>query len=123
MKRIAGFKKFDMWEDHGADEYIKEVLSKDKHADILVYVRSNELQRVMVARRVFTFEDYIFDFDRLEFKWKGREIQLTKQEQTALFAWLTHEDETFWKDCLRRMREKFGKDFLGEKYFGSTVQD
>ena len=123
MKRIAGFKKFDMWDDHGADDYIKEVLSKDKHAEIMVYVRSNGLQRAMVNRKKFKFDDYLFDFDTLDFRWKNTELQLTKQEQTALYAWLAHEDDTFWKDCLRRMRDKFGKDFMRENYFGSTVQD
>ena len=123
MKRIAGFRKYDMWDDEGADKFIKYILQKDKHADIILYVRSSELQRAEVEDKVFCFKDYDFDFSRGKYWWKGAEIQLTKQDQVALFAWLTHADETFWKDSLRRMRERLGKDFLRENYFGSTVQD
>ena len=127
MKRIAGFKKFDMWCDIGADEFIKDVLSKDRKADILVYVRSSNLTKAMVDDRKFIFRYggnvvYSFDFEKGEFLWNGKELYLTRQEQTALFAWLTEADGTFWKDSLRRMRERFGKDFMMEKnWFGSSI--
>ena len=127
MKRIAGFKKFDMWCDTGADEFIRNVLSKDKKADILVYVRSSKLPKAAVEGRKYIFRyggdvAYSFDFEKGEFLWNGKELYLTKQEQTALFAWLTKADSTFWKDSLRRMRDRFGEDFMEERHwFGSTL--
>jgi hypothetical protein len=81
----------------------------------------------MVDDRKFIFRYggsvvYSFDFEKNEFLWNGKEIYLTRQEQTALFAWLTEADGTFWKDSLRRMRERFGKDFMMEKnWFGSSI--
>lgn len=127
MKRIAGFKKFDMWCDTGADDFIKDVLSKDRKADILVYVRSSKLTKAMVEDRKYIFRAggsvvYSFDFEKGEFLWNGKELYLTKQEQTALFAWLTKADGTFWKDSLRRMRDRFGEDFMEERHwFGGTL--
>ena len=102
----------------GADDYITKPFS-------LMVLRarvSNQLRKAVLTRAVIAIDDFVFNFDSMEFKKKGKVMELSKTEQKLLRLLIENKGNTLSRADLVDKIWTDGAEYVDENALSVTIK-
>lgn len=104
----------------GADDYMTKPFSLAV-LRARMEVLKRRIQREKKTQEAYEIEDFVFDYEKLLFTYKGREITLSRNEQKLLKLFLEHQGQVLTREVLVDRLWTDGAEYVDENALSVTV--